>query len=264
MEAGMKLQITTGRQGLLWMRQGIATFWRQPIAMAGMFFMFLGLMTLASMLPLVGGILALMLFPSGSLGLMAATREATQGRFPRPKWLLVGWISGAALRQHMVVLGLLYTLGFVVVLLLSALADGGEFARLYLLGGRLDNEVLDQPGFQAAIWLAMLLYLPLSALFWHAPALVFWHGVPALKSLFFSITACLTHWKAMLVYMIGWSALYAACGLALMIAASLMGDSATLGAALVPLMLMLTAMFFCSAYFTYRDSFQEQLGSDPH
>ena len=59
MEAGMKLQITTGRQGLLWVRQGIATFWRQPIAMAGMFFMFLGLMTLASMLPLVALVVGL-------------------------------------------------------------------------------------------------------------------------------------------------------------------------------------------------------------
>jgi hypothetical protein len=262
MDTDLKLQLTPARQGVLWVRLGIATFWRQPIAMAGMFFMFLGLMTLASMLPWVGGVLALMLFPSGSLGLMAATQEATQGRFPKPKWLMAGWTGGAVLRQQMLILGALYALGFVLVLLLSALADSGEFARLYLLGGRLDNEVMEQPGFQAAIWLAMLFYLPLSALFWHAPALVFWHGVPAFKSLFFSITACLTNWKAMLVYMVCWSALYATTGLALMIAASLMGDSSAVGAALVPIMLMLTAMFFGSAYFTYRDSFA--LGSDPH
>jgi hypothetical protein len=225
--------------------------------MAGMFFMFLGLMTLVSMLPLVGGALALMWFPSGSLGLMAATQEVMHGRFPRPKWLLAGWTGGSALRQQMFVLGVLYTLGFVLVLILSALADGGEFARLYLLGGRLDQGVIEQPGFQAAIWLAMLFYLPLSALFWHAPALVYWHGVPAVKSLFFSIAACLSNWKAMLVYMVCWSALYAAAGLALMIAASLMGDSSALGMALVPIMLMLTAMFFCSAYFSYRDSFEQ-------
>jgi hypothetical protein len=255
MDAGMKLKPTSSRQGVLWVRLGIATFWRQPIAMAGMFFMFMGLMTLASMLPLVGGALALVLFPSGSLGLMTATQEATQGRFPRPKWLLVGWTGSPGLRQQMFVLGVLYTLGFVLVLLLSALADGGAFAHLYLLGGRLDNEVLEQPGFQAAIWLAMLFYLPLSALFWHAPALVYWHGVPAIKSLFFSITACLANWRAMLVYMVCWSALYAAAGLSLMIVASLMGDSGSVGAALVPIMLMITAMFFCSAYFTYRDSF---------
>jgi hypothetical protein len=256
MGVGVKLQPTTARQGLLWVRQGIATFWRQPIAMAGMFFMFLGLMTLASMLPLVGGTLALVLFPSGSLGLMAATQEATQGRFPKPKWLIAGWTGGTALRQQMLILGVLYTLDFVLVLLLSALADGGEFARLYLWGGQLNNELLEQPGFQEAIWLAMLFYLPLSALFWHAPALVYWHGVPAIKSLFFSITACLTNWKAMLVYMACWSVVYAAVGLALMIAASLLGDSSAIGAVLVPTMLMLTAMFFTSAYFTFKDCFE--------
>ena len=262
----MKLQLAAARTGVDWMRQGIRIFWRQPIALTGLFFMLLGLMTLISIVPVIGGVLALVLFPTGSLGLMVGTREALQGRFPRPKLLLAGLLGTAVVRRQMLWLGAGYALGFLGVLVLSMWADGGEFARLYLLGGKLDTHTVELPGFQTAVWTALLLYMPLSALFWHAPALVFWHGVPAVKSVFFSMAACLANWKAMTLYMLCWTALYAAAGLALMIAGGLLGGMEIVGMALVPTMLMFTAMFFCSAYFTYRDSFEtsERLGPDPN
>mgnify|MGYP003346859035 CR=1 FL=1 len=130
--------------------------------------------------------------------------------------------------------------------------EGLPFRRFGVAAQKLDD----------AVWTALLLYLPLSALFWHAPALVYWHGVPAVKSLFFSLTACVANWKALTVYMLSWTALYAGVGLALMVAGSLVGGSEGVGLAVVPIMLMFTAMFFCSVYFTYRDSF-EPAGSGP-
>jgi hypothetical protein len=252
----MKLRLASARSGVMWMRWGVQAFWRQPIALAGLFFMFLGLVTLVSLLPWIGGIVALMLFPTCTLGLMLATREAMQGKFPMPRLLLAGLRGHAEVRRQLLLLGLLYALGFVAVLLLSALADGGEFARLYLLGGAMDVEQVQQPGFQAALWIAMIGYVPLSMLFWHAPALAFWDGVPAFKGLFFSLMTCLANWRAMLAYMAAWTALYAAIGLALMVLSLLLGSSGGVGLAVVPIMLMLTAMFFCSSYFTYRDSFE--------
>jgi hypothetical protein len=42
----MKLQILPAKQGLLWVRLGIRTFWRQPLAMTGQFFLFMGLLSL--------------------------------------------------------------------------------------------------------------------------------------------------------------------------------------------------------------------------
>jgi hypothetical protein len=105
----------------------------------------------------------------------------------------------------------------------------------------------------------MLLYVPLSALFWHAPALVHWHNVPAAKSLFFSLMACLGNWKAMLIYAAAWAGLYTAIGLALVIFGTLLGSAGAVGLGLLPAMLMLTAMFFNSAYFTFKDSFQNEV-----
>jgi hypothetical protein len=255
----MKLRLVKAATGVAWMRQGVQVFWRQPIALTGLFFMFLGLMTLISLIPVVGGVLALTLFPPCSLGLMAATREAMGGKFPMPRVLLVGLLGAPAKRRQMGVLGALYALGFVGMLLISALADGGDFARIYLLGGRIGADTVEQPGFQSALWIAMLLYVPFSALFWHAPALVHWHGVPAVKSLFFSLMACLGNWRAMLAYMASWMGLYAAIGLALVVVSSLLGSADGVVLGLIPIMLMLTAMFFCSAYFSFKDSFDHEV-----
>ena len=50
----MKLQLAAARTGVDWMRQGIRIFWRQPIALTGLCFMLLGLMTLISIVPEIG------------------------------------------------------------------------------------------------------------------------------------------------------------------------------------------------------------------
>ena len=54
----MKLRLVKAASGVSWMRQGVQVFWRQPIALTGLFFMFLGLMTLVSLVPVIGGVLA--------------------------------------------------------------------------------------------------------------------------------------------------------------------------------------------------------------
>ena len=54
----MKLNIVPPRTGWIWVRQGIRTFWKQPLAMSGLFFLFMAWVSLASMLPVVGNVLA--------------------------------------------------------------------------------------------------------------------------------------------------------------------------------------------------------------
>lgn len=251
----MKLHVVPARTGALWVRQGIRTFWKQPIALSGLFFMFMALMSVSSLVPVIGSFFALMLLPAASLGLMAATREVDLGKFPMPMILASGFRAGKERKRDMLVLGLLYALGFIGVMGLSMLVDGGDFAKLYLVGGALDKETLMTPEFQNAMWLSMLLYLPLSAVFWHAPALVHWHGVPAIKSLFFSTVACLSNWLAFLVFGLLWSFIFLLTALVITLISSFTGDSEFASLALLPAMLMLAAMFFCSTYYSFRDSF---------
>lgn len=256
----MKLNVVPAQTGSLWVRQGIRAFWKQPLALSGLFFMFMASLSVVSVVPLLGGFLALMLLPAASLGLMAATREVDQGKFPMPVTLIAGFRNGAEGQRHMGMLGVLYAVAFVGVMGLSALVDGGDFAKLYLVGGSLDMDLLVTPEFQNAMWLAMLLYLPLSLVFWHAPALTHWHAVPVGKSLFFSTVACLRNWRAFLVFGLLWSFIFLGTTLAITLLSAFVGVNDFAAMALLPTLLMLAAMFFCSTYYSFKDCFS----SDTH
>lgn len=250
----MKLNIVPAQQGALWARLGMRTFWRQPLAFTGLFFIFMTVLSVCSLIPVLGSFIALTLIPAATLGLMAATREVELGKFPMPTVLAVAFRAGNARKRDMLILGVLYALGLIGVMLLTTLVDGGAFARIYLMGGTLDADTLMRPEFQNAVWLSLLFYMPLSAIFWYAPALVHWHGVPALKSLFFSAVACWRNWRAFLVYGLMWTLIFAGTVLGISLLSALT-DSDFASMALLPASLMLAAMFFCSIYFSFRDSF---------
>ena len=250
----MLLQTVPARQGLQWALQGMRTFWRQPLAMSGLFFLFMALVSLVSMLPLVGGVLALVLMPAFTVGLMAASQVASEGRFPMPATLWQALRAGPR-RRPMLQLGALYASGFLLLMGLSMLIDGGQFARVYLAGEPIRPELVQASSFQSALWVSMVLYVPLSMLFWHAPALVFWQGVPPVKSLFFSWMACWRNKGAFLVYTLVWAAVFGAAAVLAMVAASLLGEVQLTLSILMPLALLVAAMFFTSMLFTVKDCF---------
>lgn len=261
----MKLQIVPARTGVQWVKLGVQTFWRQPLALAALFILAVIGMSLVSLVPFVGPALALALLPCTSLAMMVAAAEATQGRFPTPALLLVAFRTGKQRMSAMLTLGALYAVGFLAIMGLSALIDGGAFAQAYLGGEPMTREIVEDPQFQAAMWFAMALYIPLSLLFWHAPGLIHWHGIPPVKALFFSFVACLRNWGAYLMFGLAWMGFFLACGLVLAlvtgILASLIG--AVAGFVMVGAAMMLAAMFFTSVVFTFRDSFTAPDGHEP-
>ncbi|NMM85101.1 hypothetical protein B2J88_12095 [Rhodococcus sp. SRB_17] len=261
----MKLHIVPARTGIAWVKSGIRVFWRQPMAMAALFFMTMAAMSLATLVPLIGPALALALLPSATLAMMVASAEAVQGRFPTPAVLLVAFRTGRQRLRHMLVLGALYAIGFLAVMGFSALFDGGLFAQVYLGGEPMTREIAENPEFQTAMWVSMALYLPLSLLFWHAPGLVHWHGVPPVKSLFFSIVACLRNMGAFTVYGLGWLGVFALGGVLISLVSGLLAvlgvfsaESApgAIGGLMVGLAMVMAAMFFSSIVFTFRDCFE--------
>lgn len=251
----MKLNIVPARTGLTWAKLGIKTFLKQPLAMSGLFFMFMALLSLATLLPVLGSVLALALLPAATLGLMAATREASRGKFPMPSILISAFRAGQQRKQAMMVLGLLYAAGFLGLMAVTVAVDGGGFAKLYLMGGKITEEVVNQGSFQAAMWVALLLYLPLSLMFWHAPALVHWHGISPVKSLFFSFMACFKNFGAMTVYGLCWVGLFMVIGLVVALVAGLLASPTFAGVAMFPAAMLMVSMFFTSLYFTFDGSF---------
>lgn len=251
----MKLNIIAARTGIVWVKLGIRTFFKQPLALAGLFFMFMAVMTIASLVPLVGIALGMMLLPAATLGLMAATAEATDGRFPMPLVLLAAFRAGRKQVRAMLALGTLYALGFLCAIGLSGLVDGGDFARVYLGGATPTREMMLQPAFQGAMWVFIGLHLPLSMMFWHAPALVHWHGFSPIKALFFSLIACLRNFWAYAVFALMWLAVLVLAVAGVTTIGTLLGNPELAGDLLFPALLVLASMFFTSLYFTFRDTF---------
>ncbi len=256
--SAISLNVVPARTGIEWVKSGIKTFFKQPLALGGLFFMFMALISLVSQLPFVGAAMALVVLPAATIGLMAATQEASNGKFPMPAVLFTAFRSGAQKTKAILMLGALYAVGFLIVLGVSALFDGGQFANFYLGGGgsgAMTKEIMGSSEFQMATWAAMALYLPLSLMFWHAPALVHWHDVSPVKALFFSFITCVKNFAAMVVFFFMWLAVFSLGGLILTLVAASTGSESVVSFIMLPAALLMAAMFFTSIYFTFKDSF---------
>ncbi|MDZ4186520.1 MAG: BPSS1780 family membrane protein [Hydrogenophaga sp.] len=251
----MKLQIVPASTGLSWVKLGVKTFFRQPLAMSGLFFMFMATVSLLSVVPVIGSAISLALVPAATVGLMAASREAAAGRFPMPVMLLTAFRSGAERARPMLVLGGMYAGALLLVLGLAALMGSAGGTPMELPGGEVTPEAMRTAFLSQGMWVAMLAYVPVLMAFWHAPALVHWHGVSPGKSLFFSIMACWRNKGAMLVYSLGWLGVFLLMGLMMSLLGAMLGGASALGLIMYPMVLFMASMFHTSIYFTFRDSF---------
>jgi cell division protein FtsW (lipid II flippase) len=84
---------------------------------------------------------------------------------------------------------------------------------------------------------------------------VHWYGVPPVKSLFFSIVACLRNFGAYLVYGITWLGVFLLSGVVITTLTGLLGSPELAAAIMLPTALLMAAMFFTSVFFTFRDTF---------
>ena len=237
----MKLNIVPARTGIEWLKLGIRTFFKQPLALAGLFFMYMAAVLAVAQIPVVGVIIGGMLVPGATLGLMAATAEAVKGRFPMPSVLVSAFRAGRQQARSMLLLGALYTGGSMAATGLASLIAGTPGAGV----GEVDGATL----------LALAFHMPLFLMFWHAPALVHWHGVSPVKSLFFSLVACLRNFGAFALYGFAWLLVFLGAGTAVGLAGGLIGGPTMARAVMMPMALLMAAMFSTSIYFTFRDSF---------
>lgn len=256
----MKLKIVPARTGVLWVKLGIRTFFRQPLALSGLFLMFMVITWLAGSVPVVGPALVLALLPACTLGFMAACKEADTGKFPMPAVFFSAFRAGRQQVRAMLVLGVLYGLGLWMITGVTALFDNGAFVARHMAGQMPTVEMVQDPATKTAILVFLALQLPLSLMFWHAPALVHWHHVPPLKSMFFSLVACLRNFWAYTLFGLAWMGVALGSLLFLVLLASLAGSPQLLGVVLPPVLMLIASMVLSSTYFTYRDCFDTSTG----
>ena len=262
----LRLHSVAPRQGLAWIRQGFALWWRHPLAFVGMFTFFLfSVLVLMLVVPVLGGLLGMALLPMLSLGFMIAARSVGQGgpvsalplvaglRHPQRSQRRAQWLLCAA-----------YALASLAVITLADWVDAGQFDALQRLLAQAGSDKKTQAAIDAVLadprlaqgmlvraGLAGLISVP----FWHAPALVHWGGQGALQALFSSTVALWRTRGALSVYMLGWAGLMLSVALAVVLLGLLTGARQALGVLTMPIGLVFSAAFYASLWSSFTDTF---------
>lgn len=244
------------RNGLLWLIGGFKLVRGRPAAMMAIVAAYWFVVLFVSALPYLGSLLASLIMPALSVGVMNACRRAEAGETPRLDVLISALRGDPKRTRNLLAMGALYLSLSLVVLYLTSLVDGGTLMGL-MTGRQVSAEELQAPAFQTATQLALALMAPILMAWWYAPMLVSWHGLSIGKALVFSFIASWRNWRAFLVY--GLAA--AAFSLPLLYLAALAMMSAAVGQAsstqilFMFAILVLAPVYFASFYVTYRDVF---------
>ncbi|MDA7416606.1 BPSS1780 family membrane protein [Xenophilus arseniciresistens] len=267
----MKLLVVAPGTGARWVREGLLAFRRAPMAFFSLFMIFMAAMALVAALPLVGVPLAVALGPASTLAIMVASETVAQpgaaipllrpGQPTPPLSARVFMAALGAVREKarsLAIMGALYAVAVLLIGALASLLVGDPMADAINSDGTFKADVVRSGAFQGAMVLRMLIYVPVALAFWHAPALLHWHGVPPVKALFFSFVTCVRNIGAMLVFILCWTGVALLVSLVLAMVGSLLASVAgPLGAGvMVGGTFLLSAMFFASAWFSFRDCFQ--------
>lgn len=260
----MRLRLVAPRQGLAWIRQAFGVFFRQPLVFTALFFAVYFALLVLSILPPAGPFLASLVVPAVTLGFMIATRKALDGRAPMPGVFIAPFRNGRACTVAMLQLGVAYTLAFLLIVVVADWIDGGSVGTLM---GDIDSsestrEAMDDPRVQTGLVIRLALLLPLAMVFWHAPALVYWHGLPAPKALFFSIVACWRNKVAFLAYVLGWAGLLLALTLVVSLLAAVLNTPQVVPLIVFPAVLTFATTFQISLYFAFADCFEPAEATD--
>ena len=186
------------RRGWAWLHDGFRLWLRNPALLSFAAFGYLLTLLVASLLPYVGQVLATLLMPMMSLGVLNACRAAEAGRKTGPDILFSGFKANL---PELIKIGGLYLIASLVVMKLSSLFDGGLLMAL-MTGGTLDEDSARNPDLLPALLAALVLSVPVMMAYWFAPLLAGWGSLPATKALFFSFHACLRNWRPFLAYAI--------------------------------------------------------------
>lgn len=256
------LQRVPARQGMQWVREGFQAFVRRPLALAGLFAMFMFAALMVMLLPLVGPVLLLGALPLATLAFMLATQAVIGGQFPMPTIATAPLRTDRARRFALLQLGFAYALASFTVMALSNAIDGGRFEAL--------QDAMAQGGPEASAEVSALLgdgqlafglavRLALAALiavpFWHAPALVHWSGQGVVQSLFSSTLAVWRNRGAFTVYALTWGGAVGLFAFAANFVGLVFGAPQLMSIVMMPAALMFSTVFYSSLYFTFVDSF---------
>lgn len=244
----MQAAILPMQAGWIWIQQGYQLFRKQPMAMFFWSLVTSFLITISYLIPLLGQLALIALTPVLTFITLCACRNISGGR-PMQLGMWLEPLRDRDTRRRLLGLGMTY--------MLCCLA-GGIIATLPFLGN-LQAAISADPLDEAAVLAAMrgpfisfgLIYLVISGLFWHAPALIGWHRIRMVQALFFSMVACWRNKWPFLLYGLSWAGIFLAFqfGTGLLVSAGISASLVQL--LLTPVNIIVAAILYCSFYPAY-------------
>lgn len=249
----MQAAILPFASGWQWIQDGITLFKRQPMAMFFWSLMTGFFMTVSYLIPLFGQMALIASMPLLTFVTLCACRHIAAGH----PMLLGMWfepLRDAATRKGLIQLGLAY-LGLCLV---SGFAATLPFLDNLMTAigteGNIDEELLMQ-AIRGPFIVFGLLYVLISALFWHAPALVGWHKIKLTQALFYSIVACWRNKWPFLLYGISWACVFLAIQMLGSFVTAMGVSASVVQILLTPVNIVVAAILYCSFYPTYMSVF---------
>ncbi|WP_156391780.1 BPSS1780 family membrane protein [Pelomonas sp. Root662] len=256
----LHLQQVPARNGRLWIRHGFKVFQRQPLALAGLFGLFLFAGFAVMLIPGVGLVLTMASLPLLSLGFMLATHLVLQKKVPTVSVFVAPLKLTPERRRSQLLLCFAYAGAMLTVGLLADWVDGGSTRDLQkLIADNADNEAIANAATDPRLFWGLATRLGLMGLlsvpYWHAPALVHWGGQGVAQALFSSTLALWRNKGAFLVNMLLWGGLLMAVASCVSLVFGLLGLAQFAPMVLMAIGLMLSTVFYASLYFSFVDCF---------
>jgi len=246
--------------GWFWIEQGYRLFLRQPLALF-LWGMTLAVLIMASYLvPLFGQIALIAAMPSLTFITLNNCRHVANGQLVRPSM----WFAPLrSVRGRLVKLGLIYLACCLAGGFLAVMPFMGRLMSVVGADGALDVYALSQT-MLGPIVLFLLFYVVISALFWHAPALIGWHALGLSRALFFSMVACWRNKWPFLLYGLTWGGIFFAVQFLTGVLVDAGASPVTVQLLLTPVNIGVVTILYCSFYPTYVSVFGASAGHRPN
>lgn len=251
----MQAAILPPSAGWAWISQGYDLFRRQPMAMLFWSVATSFLINIASIIPLLGPVALVIVTPLLTFLTLCACQNLDRGvRMLPAMWLAPMKRPGAV--RPLLRLGLAYLAATFVAAFVATLFFWSDLlAAFEQQSDRPDLTVLSQ-AMTGPMIVFGLLYVVISALFWHTPALVGWHRLPLRQALFYSAVACWRNKFGILLYVVSWAAVYFGFHWVIGQFAAAGVSSDALVWVTLPADVVITSLLYCSFYPVYATIFR--------
>ncbi len=257
----MQAVVLPAHAGYLWAKQGWLIFRSQPMAFfSWAMFVSLLLMT-ASITPPVGPLVFVVLMPAVTFMTISACRQAASGQ----KMLLGMWFSPLkekGLFKRLLGMGGLYVLICLALGMIAFFPFMDELSQSVQTATASNNLLPLLDAVRTPMIIFAVLYVLMASIFWYAPALVGFHGVGLIQSLFFSAIACWRNKWAFIVYGLVWISVFLSIDLAMELLTLIGLSESTAATIQVPINIAAGGVMYCSFYPNYISVFQSPPSPD--